>query len=37
MEHPADSPDLVPSDLFPFGYMKEQLRRRSFAEEEELL
>jgi hypothetical protein len=37
MGHPADSPDLVPCDLFRFGYMKEQLKRRSFVEEEELL
>jgi hypothetical protein len=37
MEHPTYSPDLAPWDLFGFSYMKEQLKGRSFAEEEELL
>jgi hypothetical protein len=33
MEHPACSPDLAPPDFFPFGYIKEQLKGRSLAEE----
>jgi hypothetical protein len=37
MEHPACSPDLSPCDFFLFGCTKEQLKGRSFAEEEELL
>jgi hypothetical protein len=36
-EDPAYRPDLAPCDFFLFGYMKEQLKGRSFAEEEELL
>jgi hypothetical protein len=35
-EHPAYSLDLTLCDSFLFGYMKEQLKGRSFAEEEEL-
>jgi hypothetical protein len=37
MEHPAYRLDLAACDFFLFGYMKEQLKGRSFAEEEELL
>jgi histone-lysine N-methyltransferase SETMAR len=37
MDHPPYSPDLAPSDFFLFGYLKEQLKGRSFSEEEELL
>jgi hypothetical protein len=37
IEHPPYGPDLAACDFFPFGYMKEQLKGRSFAEEEELL
>jgi hypothetical protein len=37
MERPACSPDLVPYDFFLFGYMKEQLKERSFVEEEAFL
>jgi hypothetical protein len=33
----AHIPDLAPCDFFLFGYMKEQLKGGSFAEEEELL
>jgi hypothetical protein len=36
MEHPTYSPDLSPCDFFHSHYMKEQLKGRSFAEEEEL-
>jgi hypothetical protein len=36
MEYPPDSPDLYSAIAF-FGYMKEQLKGRDFAEEEELL
>jgi hypothetical protein len=36
MEHPAYSPDLAPRDFLFFGHMKEQLKLRSPAEEEEL-
>jgi histone-lysine N-methyltransferase SETMAR len=36
MEHPPYSPDLAPCDFFLLGHMKEQLKGRSFAEEEEL-
>jgi hypothetical protein len=25
LQHPADSPDLVPNDFFIFGYLKEKL------------
>jgi hypothetical protein len=34
MGHPAYNPDLVPADFFLFHYVKEQLKERSFAEEE---
>jgi hypothetical protein len=37
MNRPPYSPDLAPCDFFLFGYMKEQLKGRGFAEEEELL
>jgi hypothetical protein len=37
MEHPLYGPDLTPYEFFLFGYMKEQLKERNFAEEEELL
>jgi transposase len=37
MGRPPCSPDLAPCDFFLFGYMKEQLRGRSFTEEEEFL
>jgi hypothetical protein len=36
MEHAPYSPDLAPYDFFLLGYMKEQLKGRSSAEEEEL-
>jgi hypothetical protein len=35
MEHPPYSPSLALGDFFLFGYMKEQLKGRSLAEEEE--
>jgi hypothetical protein len=37
MEYQPHSPDLVPCAFFLFGYMKEHLKEKSFAEEEELL
>jgi hypothetical protein len=37
MDHPSYNPDLNSSDYFLFGYIKEQLKGRSFAEENELL
>jgi hypothetical protein len=37
MEHSPSRPDLAPSNFFLFCYMKEQLKGRSFLEEEELL
>jgi hypothetical protein len=36
MGHPPYSTDLATCDFFLFGYMKEQLKGRSFAEEKEL-
>jgi hypothetical protein len=33
-EYPACGPDLAQCNFFLFGYMKEQLKGRSFAEEE---
>jgi hypothetical protein len=36
MEHSTYSPGLALRDFFLFGCMKEQLKRRRFAEEEEL-
>jgi histone-lysine N-methyltransferase SETMAR len=35
--HPPYSPDLVPSDFFLFGYVKERLRGRVFPSYEALL
>jgi hypothetical protein len=37
MEHPADGPDLAPYGFFLVRRMKEQLKGRNFADEEELL
>jgi hypothetical protein len=37
MKDLAYGPDLAPRDFFPFRYTKEQLKGRSFAQEEELL
>jgi hypothetical protein len=36
MEHPLYRPDLAPVDFFLFGYVKDQSRGRSIAEEEGL-
>jgi hypothetical protein len=35
MEHPGFTPNLAPCDFFLFGHMKEQLKDRIFAEEED--
>jgi hypothetical protein len=37
MEHPAYGRDLDSDDFVLLGFMKEQSKRRDFAEEEELL
>jgi hypothetical protein len=37
MQNPVYGPDLAPCNSFLFRYMKEQLKGRSFAEEEQLL
>jgi hypothetical protein len=37
VEHPAHSPDLALCDFLLFEYIKEQLKGRGFAEEEEFL
>ena len=34
--HPPYSPDIAPSDFFLFGYVKEQLKGKSFRDGDEL-
>jgi histone-lysine N-methyltransferase SETMAR len=36
MEHPPYSPDLAPCDFFLFGYIKEKLKGKSFAAQDDL-
>jgi hypothetical protein len=35
--HPADSPDLAPSDFLPLGYVKQLLSGCQFADQDSLL
>jgi hypothetical protein len=36
LEHPPDSPDLAPSDYHLFGPLKDALRGRHFASDEDV-